>query len=64
MPKKNRQQYADLSDKKGISNDSKSKNPLKIGNSEFIYNKNSGSKKNQGIFFDVKKIKEYFLMMI
>ena len=52
MPKKNnRQQYADL-DKKGISNDSKSKNPLKVGNSEFIYKQHGGSKKNAGIFFD------------
>ena len=50
--KKNRQQYSDLSDKKGISNDSKSKNPLKIGNSEFIYKQNGNTKKSQGIFFD------------
>ena len=53
MPKKNRQQYADISDKKGISNDSKSKNQLKIGNSEFIYSKKgAATKKNQGIFFE------------
>ena len=52
MPKKNnRQQYSDLNEKK-VSNDSKSKNPLKIGNSEFIYKQNKESKKNQGIFFD------------
>jgi len=53
MPKKNnRQQYNDISDKKGISNDSKSKNQLKLGNSEFIYKQNGGAKKSQGIFFD------------
>ena len=50
MPKKNnRQQYNDISDKKGISNDSKSKNQLKLGNSEFIYKQNGGAKKSQGI---------------
>ena len=52
MPKKNRQQYSEISDKKGISNDSKSKNPLKLGNSEFLYKQNGGTKKSQGIFFD------------
>ncbi len=60
MPKKlNRVQYGNISDKKEIiSNDSKSKRKLKIGSSEFIYNKYSGNKKNQDIYFEDDEIKD------
>jgi hypothetical protein len=55
MPKKiSHKQYVNINDKKGVStNDSKSKNQLKLGSSEFIYSKEQdGNKKNQGIFFE------------
>ena len=50
MPKKIRPQYAE--DKKVASNDSKSKNQLKIGNSEFIYKSKNLEKDKAGIFFE------------
>jgi hypothetical protein len=51
MPKKKiRQQYGD--DKKVASNDSKSKNQLKLGSSEFIYKQKNSGKNHQGIFFE------------
>ncbi len=58
MPKKNRKsdQYVDVSSKNGISiisNDSKSKNPINLGNKDFLY-KEKGKK---GIYFD-DEIKE------